>query len=172
MSTNLETALDAWESSTRAASEEEADARARAYTFLICQIAAGKALSSDDFARELGMAPEAASGVFAGLQASGMEFDPAGNLIGAALTPRPTPHRISFDGKELFAWCALDTLFIPGLLDQVADVRSPCPATGEEIRLRVGPHGVEACDPRQAAISVVLPGVGCAPGETGPESPT
>ena len=99
MSTNLETALNAWESSTRATSEDEANERARAYTFLIRQIADGKALSSDDFARELGMAPEAASDVFSGLQASGMEFDEEGSLVGAALTPRPTPHRISFDGK-------------------------------------------------------------------------
>lgn len=172
MSVEFETALRAWEASSSGASEEELDQRARTYTLLIRAIADGRSVSPAELAAELGIPGESAEEVFAGLQASGMEFDEAGNLVGAALTPRPTPHRVSFGGKELFAWCALDTLFIPGLLDRAADVRSLCAATGEEIRLRITPRGVETFEPPGAVLSVVLPGIGCSLEETGPESPT
>ena len=70
-----------------------------------------------------------------------MQFDETGNVVGAALTTLPTPHRVSFGGSfgdsfggDLFAWCALDTLFIPGLLDQTADVESTCPVSNSPIR--------------------------------------
>ncbi len=169
---DFETALHAWESSSGASTKEEARRRAKAYTFLLRRIAEGYPASADELALELGITSRDASEVFRGLQASGMEFDEDGHLTGAALTARKTPHRISFTGKELFAWCALDALFIPGLLDEVAEVRSPCAASGDEIRLRVGPRGVETFEPSGAVISVVLPGLGCSPGETGPASPT
>jgi hypothetical protein len=47
----------------------------------------------------------------------------------SGLTLRPTEHRFRTGGRELFAWCAWDTLFLPALLEQPADVRSTCPLT-------------------------------------------
>ena len=74
-----------------------------------------------------------------------------------SLTTTKTPHALSLEGRTLYAWCALDTLFIPGLLDQVAEVESTCPTSGTRVRLIVTPEGVTSVDPTHAVLSVVLP---------------
>jgi len=51
----------------------------------------------------------------------GMESGDSGNIVGAALTTRETPHKVRLSGRDLYAWCALDTLFIPGLLGEDAE---------------------------------------------------
>ena len=52
------------------------------------------------------------------------------------LTPRPfSKHLFKVDGRQLYTWCAWDTLFIPQILGRTAEVESPCPVTGETIRL-------------------------------------
>src|SRR6059036_1608131 len=38
-----------------------------------------------------------------------------------------TAHRFRVDSRDLYAWCAWDTLFLPELLDRVAQVESRCP---------------------------------------------
>ena len=172
MSKELEQAFAAWESVHADASRADADGRARAQSALVRAIAAGRAVSPGEFAAEVGISDDSAREVFRGFDASGLELDGEGRVVGAALTPRPTPHRMSVAGKSLYAWCALDTLFIPGLLDEPADVHSTCPVSREEVRLRVGPEGVERVEPAGAVLSIVLPGVACDPGQTGPESPT
>lgn len=64
------------------------------------------------------------------------------------------PHRIHFDGQELRAWCALDTLFLPELLGGPARVESSCPTTGETIALAVVPgDGVRGLSPATAVLS-------------------
>jgi alkylmercury lyase len=75
-------------------------------------------------------------------------------------------------GRPLFAWCALDTLFIPGLLDKVAEITSICPVSGTPVRLTVSPEGVQSVDPPGTALSVVFPATGTAGATTGPASPT
>ena len=58
-------------------------------------------------------------------------------------------HRIELDARRLTAWCAWDTLFLPGLLGRPTHVSSRCPMTGETISLTVtrdGPHGVSPAD--------------------------
>jgi len=71
----------------------------------------------------------------------------------------PTAHRVDVDGRSLHAWCAWDTLFLPGLLDQAAGVRSHCPVTAVEVRLTVAPDGVRASDPDSLRVSFPRPGV-------------
>lgn len=39
------------------------------------------------------------------------EYDDDGRILGLALTLRPTPHRFTVAGRQLYTWCALDTLF-------------------------------------------------------------
>jgi mercuric reductase len=108
--------------------------------------------------------------IFASLRETGLEFDDQGNLVGAALTLRPSPHRFRVAGRDLFAWCSLDTLFLPGLLGETAEVASTCPVTGETIRLRVAPERVEEYAPATMVLSVVLPGISCSTTRTGPAS--
>ena len=55
----------------------------------------------------------------------------------------------------MFTWCALDTLFLPTLLDQTASIESESPVSKAKVRLTVGPRRVEAVDPPGAAVSIV-----------------
>jgi len=73
------------------------------------------------------------------------------------LTIVPTRHRMRVAGRELYAWCAWDTLFLPALLGVSAEVHSTCRATGAPVRLTVGPDALEAPVPADLAISFVLP---------------
>jgi alkylmercury lyase len=108
------------------------------------------------------------------LNQCGCEFDAKGNLVGAVLTLNPTPHQLQVNGHQLFAWCALDTLFLPALLQQLARVESTCPATGAKIRLTVTPEGIATVDPPETVLSIVIPGVtpNCEVGaKSGPQGP-
>lgn len=64
------------------------------------------------------------------------------------------PHKLHVNGRELHAWCAWDTLFLPELLGARAEVESPCPTTGERISLEVVPRqGVRNVSPTGALMS-------------------
>jgi len=86
------------------------------------------------------------------------ERDGEGNVVGiAGLSQNPHPHDFTVNGVQLTTWCALDTLFLPVLLQQTAEIASPCPVTGEVIRLTITPQGVTSKQPASAAISIVIP---------------
>ena len=172
MSPKLERAIRAWESTYEGLSEEAIDARVRGFTILVDAIADGRAVSRAEFATALGLPAEAAAAAFADLASTGMQFDDEGGLVGAALTPRPTPHRFRVRGRDLFAWCALDTLFLPGLLGETARVESSCPVSRETVLLDLAPDRILERRPADIGLTVVLPGeAGSAP-RTGPASPT
>lgn len=86
------------------------------------------------------------------------EYDDEGRLVGLGLTLRPTEHRFLIEGRELYTWCALDTLIFPGILGVRAEVKSACHATGSPIQFEVGPEGVRRLDPESAMVSLVVPG--------------
>jgi alkylmercury lyase len=85
------------------------------------------------------------------------ERDDRGRLVGLALTLRPTSHRVTVDGRTLFAWCATDTLMVPVVLGRPALVESTCPQTGHAIRIELTPDGVGRVDPPGAVMSAVRP---------------
>jgi alkylmercury lyase len=85
------------------------------------------------------------------------ERDDHGRLVGLALTLRPTTHRVTVDGRTLFAWCATDTLILPVILGRPVLVESTCPQTGQGIRIELTPQGVEGVDPPAAVMSAVRP---------------
>jgi len=86
------------------------------------------------------------------------EYDRQGRIVGWGVTLRPTPHRFNVDGKQMYTWCALDTLFFPAVIGRPARIESPCGATGVSIRLVVDPAaGVTALDPATAVVSIVTP---------------
>ncbi len=88
------------------------------------------------------------------------EKDEAGNVLGTmGLTQTEwPPAKFTVDGNELHAWCALDTFFLPLMLNKTADVEVPA-ATGEPIRLRIGPERVESVEPAGAVMTTVVPTV-------------
>jgi alkylmercury lyase len=67
------------------------------------------------------------------------------------------PHRMRVEEREVRAWCAWDTLFIPELLGKRVSVESPCPTTGEPVRLSVDPTGVCEVSPQGAVLSFLRP---------------
>jgi len=168
----LDDALAAWDSMYRGLSEEEVERQVRGFAALVRGIAKHGSVSAADFAAELGISEASAKEVLSSLAPMGLELDGAGRIVGAALTVRTTPHRMRLGGRELYAWCALDTLFIPGLLDEAAMVESTCPESGDEIRLEVEPNGARSWWPTSAVLSVVLPGVAGGMERAGPASPT
>lgn len=86
------------------------------------------------------------------------EYDGQGRIVGYVLTLRPTPHQFMVDGRQLYTWCALDTLFLPAVIQRPARVESPCATTGTPVRLTVDPaEGITALDPATAVVSIVTP---------------
>ena len=70
------------------------------------------------------------------------------------LTLKPTSHVLEVDGRTLYAWCALDTLFLPELLGRRARIRSTSPQSGETISLTVDAAGVHNVAPEGAAMTL------------------
>jgi alkylmercury lyase len=69
------------------------------------------------------------------------------------LSLRQTKHRFEVAGRALYTWCAWDTVFLPALLGEPAQVKSTCPATGAVVRLTVAPDRVLASHPRAVRVS-------------------
>jgi alkylmercury lyase len=85
------------------------------------------------------------------------ERDEEGRLVGLALTLRPTPHRVTVDGRTVYAWCATDTLMFPVVLGRPTIVESACPHTGQPIRIELTADAVRSLDPPEAVTSAVRP---------------
>lgn len=83
----------------------------------------------------------------------GTDWDQEGRLLGFGLTQRRTPHRFVVGGRELFTFCAADTLLFPPILGLPARVESTCPATGVPIRLDIRPEAVDSVDPITTVVS-------------------
>lgn len=166
----VERATRAWAGQFAGLAQAEVDDRVRGFAAIVRSIASSGALSPGRFTEVMGLDVSRAEELIADLGAIGMQLDDKGNVIGAALTTQPSPHRVRVGGKDLYAWCALDTLFIPGLLGETADIESPSPVGGGSVQLRISPWRIESCEPPDAWVSVFLPG-GTSP-KIGPASPT
>jgi alkylmercury lyase len=87
-----------------------------------------------------------------------VEHDRSGRVVAfAGLSLTPTEHRFEVAGRLLYTWCAWDTLFLPALLGRDARVGSTCAVTRTEVRLSVGPDGVQAADPPSLQVSFPAP---------------
>lgn len=67
------------------------------------------------------------------------------------------PHRLDIDGVRLYAWCAWDTLFLPGVLGATAKVESSDPSSGELVTLTVTPAGVTERSHPEMMVSFLSP---------------
>jgi len=90
----------------------------------------------------------------------GVYRDRAGRVAGfwghaiAALDPE---YRLSAEGQTTYAWCALDTLFIPGIIGKTVRVEASDPISGQPISLLVDRDGASEVSPAGALVSVVVP---------------
>jgi len=90
----------------------------------------------------------------------GVYLDGDGSVIGfwgLTINKLSPTHRLQVDGRELFAWCAWDTLFLPGILGVTANVESVCPTTGDVVSLAVSPDRVLQVSHPDAVVSFLLP---------------
>ena len=86
------------------------------------------------------------------------EKDDDGNVVGlVGLSLNDHPHDFEVGGQDIHAWCAWDTLFLPQVLGETAHVVSKDPATGDEVRLKISPDGVERAQPDDVLVSIVIP---------------
>ena len=122
---------------------------------LLRQLARGEPLTIADLAAATGRAGDEVAQAVGRLRDT--EYDDAGRIVGYGITLRPTPHRFTVDGHQLYTWCALDTLIFPAPLGQSAQVESPCHSTGAPIRLTVEPDRVRDVEPQTAMVSIVTP---------------
>ncbi len=127
---------------------------------LVRLLACGCLVTPERLASVLQMTAEQVGGVLAGL--ADLEVDPSGNVVGWGLTFVPTPHRFRVQGQQFYAWCALDALTYPALLQLAAGVESSCPVSGTPVTLSITPAGVHDLAPASAVVSVVIPGQGSA----------
>jgi alkylmercury lyase len=121
---------------------------------VLAELARGEPVDAARIAARTGMpAPD----VLGLLRRSPAESDPDGRLVGFGLTLRSTRHRFEVDGRVLYTWCAPDALAFPAVLGIDAHVESPCFASGEAIRIEIGPEGVRSAEPAEAVVSIVTP---------------
>lgn len=84
-----------------------------------------------------------------------VQRDDHGHVIAfSGLTLSPTSHTIHLDGRTLYAWCALDTLFLPELLGSPAQIQSTTPDTSETITLTVDGATVRDVSPESAVLTL------------------
>jgi alkylmercury lyase len=129
-------------------------------------LAEAQPVTPERLAERSGYSVEFIRSSFAALQNCGCEINEQGALIGNALTLTPTRHRFRLKHHDFYAWCALDTLFLPALIKQTAEISSTCPQTGEIVQLTVSPHRIEAANPPETALSIVF-SQGCTSGING-----
>ncbi len=134
-----------------------------AYTRLLAQ---GKPVSAQALADELGDPVEFMVTALHQMQGTGAELNDKGELMGAALTLTPTNHHFTVDGVQLYAWCALDTMFLPAYIGKTAQVTSTCPITKKTIRTTITPNAVENIQPQEAVLSIMT-ATGCSAGIQG-----
>lgn len=128
---------------------------------LLRLLAEGQPVTAENLATRAALPLEVVVEALREIKKKGGEFDEAGRVVGDALTLRPTPHRLLVSDRTLYAWCALDTIFLPGLLTETAVVESTCPVTGEIVRLTITPNGVTQYSPVGTVLSIAVPGVSC-----------
>jgi alkylmercury lyase len=90
----------------------------------------------------------------------GVYRDDEGRVVGFwghAIAKLDPEYRFHVDGKTTYAWCALDTLFIPPILGKTVGVEATCPVTGEQVSLIVDRNGARDVRPPGAVVSMVVP---------------
>ncbi len=150
--------IDAWTRAKRKAGVYTPERVALRHAILQ-SLAQGRPISQAQAAAASGLPPATVAARFAEMaESGGADFDAGGHIVGLALTLNPTPHRFRVDDRQLYAWCAIDTLFLPGQIGRRARVESVCPISGAPIRLIITPRGVTAVEPESVVVSVDIPG--------------
>ena len=164
---NLDELITNWDLENNGIPPEESTLAARLEILMYRTLADGHPVSAARLATAAKVPIEIINTLFEQGRKRGGEWDDDGQLIGNILTLNPTVHNFKVNGKELYTWCSLDAMHLPGLLDQTAEVESTDPVNGEIIHLTIPPDGVPTYDPPGTVLSIVLSGGD----RSGPQSP-
>jgi alkylmercury lyase len=119
---------------------------------LLALVARGDPVTDERLAAEINRAPGEVHAVLA--RWPNVHRDARGAVVAfSGLSLQPTEHRFHAGDRELFTWCAWDTLFMPSLLDEPAEIRSTCPLTGTAVHVRVDARGIVDAEPADLWVS-------------------
>lgn len=148
--------IEAYRKAYDAIPQEALELDLRVTVKTIQALAEGKPISPDRLAEIWEMPLEQVRLVLDGAVTGGRaEIDAQGNLVGGVLSLVPTTHRIAMGSKRLYAWCAYDAIYVPGVVGKSARIVSRDPVTGDSIRITVTHTGVAEVRPVSTVISVV-----------------
>ncbi len=121
-------------------------------------LAGGKPVATEAIAGAVGVP---AARVEAALESwPGVYRDDASRVAGfwgLGIEPLDPEYSLQIDGKTSYAWCALDTLFIPPLVGKTVSVQATDPVNGQRVSLVVDGNGVQEVTPPGAVVSMVIP---------------
>jgi alkylmercury lyase len=167
---NSDDIFEAYREAYESIPQEAYDLDLRVTVQTIQALAEGQPVSAERLAEIWEFPVEQVQTVLAQAKTRGqVEIDDEGNVIGAVLSLVPTHHRVQVNGNDLYAWCAYDAIYVPGVLGQAARVESRDPISGAAISMTITPDGVTDVLPQGALVSVVGADVNAA-GPAGPES--
>jgi alkylmercury lyase len=164
---NLDEYIKNWDFENNGIPPEESTLAARLEILMLRTLANGNPVSAATLANAANVPIEIINTLFEQGMKQGGEWDDDGRLLGNVITLVPTQHHFKVDGKELYTWCSLDAMHLPGLLGQTAEVESSDPISGEVIHLTIPPDGEPTYDPPGTVLSIVLSGGD----RNGPQSP-
>ena len=125
---------------------------------LLEELTKGEPVSKKRASELLGVPGEKIDKMFLAIDAAAGQLDDQGSFIGMALTLKPTRHSFRVNGNDMYAWCSLDTILLPGILEAEGEIESNDPVTGETIRLTVTADQVVKVEPADAVTSIFVPG--------------
>jgi len=164
---NLEKFLKDWDFENNGIPREESTLAARLEILMYRSLAEGRPVSADRLASAANVPVEIVNTLFEQGKALGGEWDDEGRLLGNVLTLVPTQHHFRVNDNQLYTWCSLDAMHLPGFLGQTAEVESTDPVSGEVIHLTIPPDGMPTYHPSGTVLSIVLKGGD----RSGPQSP-
>lgn len=164
---NLDEFLTDWDSENNNIPPEESTLAARLEILMYRTLAEGHPVSAARLAAAADIPVGIINKLFEQGKTRGGEWDDEGRLLGNVLTLIPTQHHFRINGNDLYTWCSLDAMHLPGLLGQTAEVKSTDPVSGEEIHLTIPPDSMPTYHPSGTVLSIVLTGGNRA----GPRSP-
>ncbi len=116
----------------------------------------GEPVSPESLVEAWGMPIEHVHAIFEQASALGtLQLDDSGNMVGTAISLVPSSHKFQIDGKNLYAWCAYDAIYAPGVIGKNAIIDSVDPISNELIRIKVSPEGVTESEPKEIFATVV-----------------
>jgi alkylmercury lyase len=132
------------------------EAELRLQVIALQLLAKGAPVSPDALAEAWGLPLEHVQAIIEQASALGtLQLDDAGNLVGTAISLVPSRHKFQVGEKTLYAWCAYDAVYTPGVIGESAVIESVDPLSNEPIRLKISSEGVLESEPEGVVATVV-----------------